>query len=309
MFETFTERTVSTGRGSVFARVGGSGPPVLLLHGYPQTHVMWHTTAALLSERFTVVAADLPGYGASFRPTPTPDHAAHSKRALAVDLTEAMSALGHETFAVVGHDRGGRVAYRMALDHPGRVTAAAAFDVVPTGDVWGRADARMALGYWHWAFLAQPAPLPERMIAADPDAFFDLHVRALGLGGVPERYPAELMALYRRLLDDAGTVEAICEDYRAGAGIDREHDDADRGRRFIECPLLALWSARGALPRWYGDVLDVWRPWARDVTGSGLDASHFLVEDQPEQVADLVAGFLDRALPAVDRPPLHAQTP
>lgn len=309
MFENFTERTVSTGRGSVFARVGGSGPPVLLLHGYPQTHVAWHTTAELLRDRFTVVAADLPGYGASFRPTPTPDHAAHSKRALAVDLTEAMSALGHEAFAVVGHDRGGRVAYRMALDHPGRVTAAAAFDVVPTGDVWERADARMALGYWHWAFLAQPAPLPERMIAADPDAFFDLHVRALGLGGVPERYPPDLMTLYRRLLDDAGTVEAICEDYRAGAGIDREHDDADRGRRFIECPLLALWSARGALPRWYGDVLDVWRPWARDVTGSGLDASHFLLEDQPEQVADLVAGFLARALPATDRPPLHAQTP
>jgi haloacetate dehalogenase len=307
VFENFTERTVSTGRGTVFARVGGSGPPVLLLHGYPQTHVMWHTSAELLSDRYTVVAADLPGYGASFRPTPTPDHAAHSKRALAVDLTEAMSELGHDAFAVVGHDRGGRVAYRMALDHPGRVTAAAALDVVPTGDVWGRADARMALGYWHWAFLAQPAPLPERLIAADPDAFFDLHVRALGLGGVPDRYPPELMTLYRRLLDDAGTVEAICEDYRAGAGIDREHDDADRGRRFIECPLLALWSARGALPRFYGDVLDVWRPWARDVTGSGLDASHFLVEDQPEQVADLVADFLaGTARPAA---PQHAHTP
>jgi haloacetate dehalogenase len=268
---------------------------------------MWHTSGELLSDRYTVVAADLPGYGASFRPTPTPDHAAHSKRALAVDLTEAMSELGHDAFAVVGHDRGGRVAYRMALDHPGRVTAAAALDVVPTGDVWGRADARMALGYWHWAFLAQPAPLPERLIAADPDAFFDLHVRALGLGGVPDRYPPELMTLYRRLLDDAGTVEAICEDYRAGAGIDREHDDADRGRRFIECPLLALWSARGALPRFYGDVLDVWRPWARDVTGSGLDASHFLVEDQPEQVADLVADFLaGTARPAA---PQHAHTP
>ena len=153
----------------------------------------------------------------------------------------------------------------------------------------------MALGYWHWAFLAQPAPLPERLIAADPDAFFDFHVRALGLGREPGRYPPELMANYRDLLDDVGTVQAICEDYRAGAGVDRDHDDADRGRRSIECPLLALWSAQGALPRFYGDVLDVWRPWARRVTGHGIEGSHFLVEDQPELVADLLSDFLRRS--------------
>jgi haloacetate dehalogenase len=293
VFDGFTEHEVPTGRGTVFARVGGSGPPLLLLHGYPQTHLMWRTAAPLLADRYTVVVADLPGYGASFRPVPTPDHAAHSKRALALDLVEAMAGLGHDRFAVAGHDRGGRVAYRMALDHPDRVTAAAVFDVVPTGEVWSRADAAMALGYWHWAFLAQPAPLPERLIEADPDAFFDFHVRALGLGKAPDRYPADLMTAYRRLLDDPGTVQAICEDYRAGAGVDRDHDDADRGRRRIEAPLLALWSARGALPRFYGDVLDVWRPWARQVTGRGLDASHFLVEDQPEQVADLLSAFLD----------------
>jgi haloacetate dehalogenase len=293
VFAGFTDHEVPTGRGTVFARVGGSGPPVLLLHGYPQTHLMWHSAAPLLTERHTVVVADLPGYGASFRPVPTPDHAAHSKRALAVDLVAAMAGLGHDRFAVAGHDRGGRVAYRMALDHPDRVTAAAVLDVVPTGEVWARADAAMALGYWHWAFLAQPAPLPERLIGADPDAFFDVHVRALGLGRAPDRYPADLMRAYRALLDDAGTVQAICEDYRAGAGVDREHDDADRGRRRIECPLLALWSARGALPRFYGDVLDVWRPWARDVTGRGLEASHFLVEDRPEQVAGLLSRHLD----------------
>ena len=295
MFDDFTEHEVPTGRGTVFARVGGSGPPVLLLHGYPQTHVMWHSAAPLLTGRHTVVVADLPGYGASFRPAPTPDHAAHSKRALAVDLVEAMAGLGHERFAVAGHDRGGRVAYRMALDDPDRVTAAAVLDVVPTGEVWARADAAMALGYWHWAFLAQPAPLPERLIAADPDAFFDLHVRVLGLGVEPGRYPLDVVAVYRDLLDDPGTVEAICEDYRAGAGIDREHDDADRGRRYVECPLLALWSARGALPRFYGDVLDVWRPWARDVTGQGIEASHFLVEDRPEQIADLLSAFLQQS--------------
>jgi haloacetate dehalogenase len=292
MFDGFAEREVLTGRGGVFARVGGNGPPLLLLHGYPQTHLMWRTVAPLLADRHTVVVADLPGYGASFRPVPTPDHAAHGKRAIAVDLVQAMSGLGHDAFAVAGHDRGGRVAYRMALDHPDRVTAAAVFDVVPTGEVWARADAAMALGYWHWAFLAQPAPLPERLIGADPDAFFDLHVRALGLGRAPGRYAADLMATYRGLLDDPGTVQAICEDYRAGAGVDRDHDDADRGRRRVECPLLALWSAPGALPRFYGDVLDVWRPWARQVTGWGLEASHFLVEDQPEQVAVLLSDFL-----------------
>jgi haloacetate dehalogenase len=263
---------------------------------------MWHAAAAQLARRYTVVAADLPGYGASFRPVPTPDHAAHSKRALAADLVEAMSQLGHDAFAVAGHDRGGRVAYRMALDHPDRVAAVAVLDVVPTGEVWARADAQVALGYWHWAFLAQPAPLPERLISADPDAFFDVHVRGgLGLGKAPGRYPADLMATYRTVLDDPSTVQAICEDYRAGAGIDRDHDDADRGQRYIECPLLVLWSARGALPRFYGDVLDVWRPLARNVTGQGLDASHFLAEDQPEQTADILSDFLRQPAPSDDR--------
>jgi haloacetate dehalogenase len=286
LFDGFDEQVLRTERGPVFTRTGGTGPPLLLLHGYPQTHVMWHDAAARLAERFTVVVADLPGYGASFRPTPAPDHLPHSKRALATDLVQAMGLLGHDRFAVAGHDRGGRVAYRMALDHPERVSAVAVLDVVPTGEVWSRADARMALGYWHWAFLATPAPLPERLIGADPDAFFDFHVRSLGLGSVPDRYPVALMRLYRGLLDDPSTVEAICEDYRAGATVDREHDDADLGRRRITCPLLALWSAGGALPRFYGDVLDVWRPWADRVSGHGVSASHFLVEEQPETVAD-----------------------
>jgi haloacetate dehalogenase len=298
MFDGFSECYLPTGRGTVFARVGGSGPPVLLLHGYPQTHLMWRAAAALLASRFTVVAADLPGYGASFRPAAAPDHAAHSKRALAVDLVQAMSAAGFERFAVVGHDRGGRVGYRLALDHPGRLTALAVLDIVPTGEVWTRADASLALGYWHWAFLAQPAPLPERLIGADPGAFFDFHVRALGLGAAPGRYPAEVMAVYRRLLDDPGTVQAICEDYRAGAGIDREHDDADLGRHRIECPVHVLWSAHGALPRLYGDVLDVWRPWARQVTGQPMTTSHFVAEDQPEQTADILTEFLGQQVTA-----------
>ncbi|SER02427.1 alpha/beta hydrolase [Microlunatus flavus] len=295
LFPGFAERQVPTARGDVFARVGGTGPAVLLLHGYPQDHRMWRGVAPALAEACTVVVADLPGYGGSFRPTPAPDHRPHGKRALALDLVEAMRGLGHERFVVAGHDRGGRVAYRMALDHPDRVLAAAALDVVPTGEVWSRADAAMALAYWHWGFLAQPAPLPERLIAADPDAFFDHHVRRLGLGADPERYPPPLVAAYRQILDDAGVVEAICEDYRAGATVDRDDDDADHGQRRIACPLLVLWSATGALPRFYGDVLGVWRPWADDVRGWGVHASHFLVEDDPEQVlhalADLVAGL------------------
>jgi len=294
MFDGFVPHGLQTARGRIFAQVAGQGPPLLLLHGYPQTHVMWHAVADMLSSRFTVVVADLPGYGASFRPVPAADHTPHSKRALADDLTQAMSLLGHEQFAVAGHDRGGRVAYRMALDHPDRVSAVAVIDVVPTGDVWARADAQMALGYWHWAFLAQPAPLPERLIAADPDAFFDFHIRALGLGREPGRYPADLMAGYRAMLDDVGIVRSICEDYRAGASVDRHHDDADRDVRKIQCPLLTLWSADGALPRFYGDVLDVWRPWADDVTGHPMPGSHFLVEDQPERTAADLSAFLLR---------------
>jgi haloacetate dehalogenase len=294
VFAGFETHAVATTRGTVRAVVGGSGPPLLLLHGYPESLLMWHAAAPLLTDRHTVVAADLAGYGASFRPAPAPDHAPHGKRALALDQVEAMAALGFDRFAVAGHDRGGRVAYRMALDHPDRVERLAVLDVVPTGEVWGRADRGFARGYWHWAFLALPAPLPERLIGGDPGAFFDLHVKAgLGLGGEPGRYRPEHLEAYRRTLDDPGAVEAMCEDYRAGATVDLEHDDADRAAgRQIGCPTLALWSARGALPRFYGDPLDVWRPWAPDVRGRGLDASHFLAEDRPEEVAAELRDFL-----------------
>ena len=291
-FDGFELRRVPTPRGDVLARVGGGGPPLLLLHGYPQTHLMWHAAAHHLAERFTVVAADMPGYGGSFRPAPAPDHTPHSKRELARDLVAAMAELGFERFAIAGHDRGGRVAYRMALDHPDRVTRLAVLDIVPTGDVWARADRTFAIGYWHWPFLAQPAPLPERLIGSDPDAYWEHHLRRIGLGGVPGRYPDEVLAAYRAQLDDPAVVEAICEDYRAGATIDVEHDEAERGARRIDCPVLVLWAARGALPIFYGDVLAVWRPWAGDVQGKALDASHFLVEDRPEETAAALAAFL-----------------
>jgi haloacetate dehalogenase len=251
---------------------------------------MWHGAVPALAERFTVVATDLSGYGDSLRPTPAADHAPHSKRALALDQIQAMASLGFARFAVAGHDRGGRVAYRMALDHPDRVSALAVLDIVPTAEVWARADDRLALGYWHWGFLAQPAPLPERLIAGDPDAYFDYHLRSIGLDGEPGRYPESVIAAYRAQLRDAATIEAICEDYRAGASVDRAIDEADRGR-VIDCPVLALWGTRGALELFYGDVLDVWRSWARDVRGRGIDASHFLVEDRPEEVARELTAF------------------
>jgi haloacetate dehalogenase len=291
VFDGFEARNLPTERGTIHAMVGGDGPPLLLLHGYPQTHLMWHASAPLLAERFTVVVADLSGYGDSFRPAPADDHAPHSKRALALDQVQAMASLGHERFAVAGHDRGARVAYRMALDHAERVSALAVLDIVPTAEVWARADDKLALGYWHWGFLAQPAPLPERLIGADPDAYFDHHLLMIGLGTDPEAYPDEVMAVYRRQLDDATAVNAICEDYRAGATIDRQLDEADRGRT-IGCPVLCLWGARGALPVFYGDVLEVWRPWAPAVTGRAVDASHFLVEDRPREVATELAAFL-----------------
>jgi haloacetate dehalogenase len=231
-----------------------------------------------------VVAADLPGYGDSFRPPVSEDHAAHAKRALAADLLAAMAALGHDAFAVAGHDRGGRVAYRMALDHPGVVTRLVVLDIVPTAEVWARADATMALGYWHWAFLAQPAPLPERLIRADPDGFW-LAAERIGLKPGDPRYPDEVVAAYRAQFGDPAFITAMCEDYRAGATGDRAHDEADRDRRTIACPVRSLWGGAGALPRFYADPLEPWHALAPDVTGRAVEgASHFVVEDAPAEV-------------------------
>ena len=198
----------------------------------------------------------------------------------------------HDTFAVAGHDRGGRVAYRMALDSPAAVTKLAVLDIVPTGEIWRRADAGFAIGYWHWPFLAQPAPLPEQLILGDPDAFW-LAIERMGIKPGDERYPDAVVAAYRAQVEDQATVEAMCEDYRAGATIDRSLDDADReAGRTIACPALALWGGAGALPLFYEDPLELWRPYAPGITGRAVDgASHFLVEDAPGEVADDLAGF------------------
>jgi haloacetate dehalogenase len=291
VFEGFELTDVATLRGTVRARVGGSGPPLLVLHGFPETHLMWHPVAPRLAERFTVVAPDLPGYGGSFRPPVSEDHAPHAKRALAADLVAAMAELGHAAFAVAGHDRGGRVAYRMALDHPEAVTRLTVLDIVPTGEIWARADHRFGLGYWHWPLLAQPAPLPERLILGDTDGFW-IAIERMGIKPADPRFPAEVVAAYREQIADPATVTAMCEDYRAGATIDRELDDADRGRRTITCPVRALWGAEGALPRFYDDPLELWRALAPEITGRAIDrASHFLIEDEPDAVAAELEAF------------------
>ncbi len=284
-FPGFAARSVATPRGDVRVRTGGAGPPLLLLHGFPQTGVMWWPVAARLADEFSVVVADLPGYGASFRP----EAGAYGKRALAADLVAAMAALGHDAYAVVGHDRGGRVAYRMALDHPAVVRRLAVLDIVPTGAVWARADARFALGYWHWGFLAQAAPLPERMILGAPDVFWPA-IERMGIKAGDPRYPDDVVAVYRASLRDPGSVAAMCEDYRAGATVDRELDDAGGT---IDCPVLSLWGGAGALPFFYDDPLEPWRAFAPQVTGGPVaGASHFLVEDEPAAVLDALRAFL-----------------
>ena len=298
--EGFTAREVATDHGSIFCHEGGNGPPILLLHGFPETSLMWHGVAPLLATDFAVVAADLPGYGRSSCPPDGENHKVMSKRALALTLIEAMKALGHERFAIIGHDRGGRVAYRAALDHPDRVTAAAVLDVIPTYEVWARADARLALSFWPFSLLAQLAPLPERLLLAAPEAVID---NALSeWGSPPETFPPWLREAYVVALSDPAHVHAICEEYRAAAGIDCELDRADleAGRR-IECPLLALWSDAGGLAAWYDDVggpLGLWRRWAGDVHGHSVRGGHFFPEEHPDATARAIGEFLHRHVTA-----------
>ena len=286
-------QTVTVGRDTVFVRYGGMGSPILLLHGFPETHLMWRDVAPLLMSDFTIVLADLPGYGQSSCPRESADHSNMSKRAMAATLVDVMRQLGHNTFAVVGHDRGGRVAYRMALDHPSVVTKVAVLDVIPTAEVWARADANLMLAFWPFSLLAQPAPLPEKLIGAMPQAVVD---DALDNWGSPSAaFPREVRQAYCDALSDPTHVHAICEEYRAAATIDLQHDnaDAEAGRR-ISCPLLALWSDNGGLANWYqdsGGPLGIWRNWAKEVRGQAVRGGHFFPEEFPSETAALVHHF------------------
>ena len=283
MLDGFATTEIDTGEVTILVRHAGSGPPLLLLHGYPQTHLMWHRVAPQLAQDFTVVAPDLRGYGASSKPPATPDHAPYAKRAMALDQVAVMDQLGFGRFAVAGHDRGGRVGYRLALDHPDRVSRLAVLDIVPTGDALLRADAAFALGYWHWFFLAAPAPLPETLIGHNPNAFFFQVDRSV--------FHPEALAAYLGSASDPAAVRAICEDYRAAATLDRAHDEADRGTKRIACPVLALWAGRGPLSGWY-DVPAVWRGWADDVRGRAIPSGHYLAEEASDEVlAELRAFF------------------
>jgi haloacetate dehalogenase len=280
MFAGFELADIDTGEAVIRVRHGGRGPAVLLLHGIPETHVMWHKLAPRLAEEFTVVAADLRGYGESSKPPAGADHAAYSKRAMARDQIAVMRALGFDQFYVVGHDRGARCAYRTALDHPRQVRKLAVLDIVPTADALNRAGLELALAFWVWFFLSQPADLPERVLGSDPRVLFD-HMLDDWSGDATAITPAA-RAEYFRAFREPATLHAICEEYRASIAIDYRNDEADRGRRRIECPVLALWSGRSKFHSQY-DVLEVWRAWAADVRGRPLDCGHFIPEEAPAE--------------------------
>ncbi|WP_206518079.1 alpha/beta hydrolase [Rhodococcus sp. X156] len=288
LFPDFATDHLDTGDATIAVRHAGSGPPVLLLHGFPQTSAMWHQVAPALAREHTVVVPDLRGYGSSSKPAASDDHAAHSFRAMAADQVAVMRALGHDRFAVVGHDRGARVTHRMALDHPERVERLAVLDIVPTVHVLATADLTLAQRYYHWFFLSRPEPLPETLIGGDP--VFFLHANLGALGGSLDDYDAEALAEYERCARDPGTVRGWCEDYRAALSIDAAHDRADADRLLTQ-PLLALWGARGAVAELY-DPLAVWRGYGSDVRGQAVDAGHFLVEQRPQECTTLLQQFL-----------------
>jgi haloacetate dehalogenase len=288
-FDGFERQRVRTGNADLSVLTGGSGPPLLLLHGYPQNHVMWHAVAPPLANRFSLVVPDLRGYGDSVGPAADVEHANYSKRVMAQDAADVMTSLGHHRFFIAGHDRGGRVAYRLALDRPERVARLALLDILPTFEVWDRMDHRAALGGYHWLFLAQPAPTPERLIGANPDYF--LHHLLDRWAGRPDALDRAAVSEYARHFRKPSVIEATCEDYRAGASVDLEHDRSDRhaGRR-VRCPTLLLWGRSYLRPK-SASPLDIWRPWADDIRDVPLDCGHFLAEEQPQACAMALTEF------------------
>jgi haloacetate dehalogenase len=285
VLDGFQQDRITTTGAEINLRRAGEGPPLLLLHGYPQTHVMWHKIAPALAERFTVVLTDLRGYGDSAKPPGGDNHEAYSKRAMAQDQVEVMTALGFDSFAVAGHDRGARVGHRLALDHPERVSKLALLDIAPTLAMYERTDMAFASAYYHWFFLIQPYDLPERLIGADPDFYLEKKIGKWSQN--PGAFTAAALAEYKRCFRDPATIHATCEDYRAAAGIDLEHDRADLGRK-LACPVLALWGAKGVIERSY-PVLEIWRERVRDLRGKALPCGHFLAEEAPtETVAELL---------------------
>jgi len=294
LFPGFAEHRIKTPGAEIYARVGGSGPPVLLLHGYPQTHVCWHKMAPALAREFTLVVADLRGYGQSSCPRGDGGLKTYTKRAMAEDMVALMRTLGHERFAVGGHDRGGRVAYRLALDHPAAVTRHVAFDILPTIDVWDRMRWKGAIASYHWGFLAQPYPLPETLIAVDP-AYYVAHTLEGWTGDKTlDCFHPDALAAYKASLEALPRIHAVCEDYRAGAKTDRDLDEADResGLRIV-CPTLVLW-ATNYIGRTTPDPLAIWRPWCTELEGAAIESGHFMAEENPEGTLVALLPFLRR---------------
>jgi haloacetate dehalogenase len=290
-FEGFELDYVDVGEAKLRVRHGGGGDPVVLLHGHPRTHATWHKVAGLLAPRLSVVCPDLRGYGESTLPPTRDDHTQSSKRAMAGDVLRLMRHLGHERFGVVGHDRGSAVAYRLALDHPGRVTRLAVFDCIPIGEHLRRADARFAQAWWHWFFFGQTEKPAERVINADPDSWY---------GNTAEHMGQEAHDDLWRALRNPEVVHGMIEDYRAGLGVDRAADDEDRAAgRKVPCPVLVGWSTLDDLEELYGDVVEIWRGWADDVRGVPIESGHHVAEEAPELLAE---ALLDFFAPRATRP-------
>ena len=286
-FPGFEPLRIQTSEATINGVMGGSGPPVLLLQGWPQTHIEWRHVAARLAQHFTVIATDLRGYGDSSKPVDTSGHASYSKRAMARDQVDVMQQLGHRQFAVVGHDRGGRVAHRMAIDHPQAVTRLSVLDIVPTLKVYTTVTQQLATAYFHWFFLIQRAPLPETLLGGNAE-FFLRNQPFRGL--IPDIVSEDVFAEYLRCFSDPDTLHAMCEDYRAAATIDLDHDRTDLQHK-LSCPTLVLWGARGAMAHLY-DILATWRERASDVYGRALPSGHWLPEECPQQLCDELLNFL-----------------
>ncbi|RAI32954.1 alpha/beta fold hydrolase [Rhodoplanes serenus] len=290
LYPGFEAHWIDTSAGRLFARSGGSGPPLLMLHGYPQSNVIWHKVAPTLAKQFRVVVADLPGYGWSAAPRSGPDHVPYTKRAMANAMIDLMEALGHARFSLAGHDRGARVGYRLALDHPGRLERLAVLDIVPIYTMWHQMDRILAYKVWHWTYLALPEPFPETMIGKDPLYYFDWKLASWS--GTKDLTPFDPRALahYRAAFQDPLRIHATCEDYRAGRTTDLAADEADRAAgKKIACPVLVLWGSKG-IPSENGP-LTAWRDWADDVRGQPLDCGHFPAEERPAETAAALLAF------------------
>jgi haloacetate dehalogenase len=291
LFPGFESHWIAAPAGKIFARTGGQGEPLVLIHGFPQTHVMWHRVAPRLAERFRVVCMDLRGYGWSSAPAPSPDHSTYSKRGMGADVLAVLDHFGHVRAHVAGHDRGGRVAYRLALDHPGRIERLAVIDIVPTREMWGLIEAPDSTLAPHWRSLARPAPIPEDEIRTRPAALIDEVMSGWTATKDLKGFDARALAAYRAFVQDPSRIRAMCEDYRAGATLDRAADEADvaAGRR-IGIPVLALWGDKG-LPAASPDPLALWRPYAPGVTGRAVRGGHFLPEENAAETAAALLEF------------------